>query len=177
VRTSAAAGLAIALLSGCFFGRSEPETGPPGLPPIPVYAIATRADTAGVTVAAAPSRDPFAQITSSKRVTLTSSNADARTLLLWLAQQAEANIVIAPDVQARVSVSFRDVPVVEAMRAVVAEAGLSVLLGPSQAPWPPVVFYQLPVNVETATAEVIAARFGVSAELAKFIVESRSRLP
>lgn len=124
------------------------------------------------------SRDPLADITSIKRVTLTSDNADARTLLLWLAQQAGASLVVSQDVETRVSVSFRDVLVVDAMRAIMAEAGLSILVGAPTAPWSPVVFYQLPVDVDRASAEAIAARFGVSLELAKFIVESRpSRNP
>lgn len=162
--------------AACRFGAPEPPAAEP-LPPIPVYEIATRMDTAGVTITRAESRDPLASVTSQKRITLTANNAEARTLLLWLAQQAEASLVISPEVQSRVSVSFRDVPVVEAMRAIIAEAGLSVLVGPLRAPWPPVVFYQLPVNIETASAEVISARFGVSLELAKFIVESRPRSP
>jgi hypothetical protein len=169
------AGLVVAFLlavAGCRTGRVEPEVAPP-LPPIPVYEISSRVDTVGATISRVESRDPLAQVTSTRRVTLSANNAEARTLLLWLAQQAEASIVISPDVQARVSVSFRDVPVVDAMRAIIAEAGLSVLLGPMKAPWPPVVFYQLPVNINTADAETIAARFGVSLELAKFIVESR----
>jgi hypothetical protein len=59
-----------------------------------------------------------------------------------------------------------------------AEVGLSVLVGPMQAPWAPVVFYQLPVNVDVASAEAIAKRFGVSLELAKFLVERRpARIP
>jgi hypothetical protein len=61
------------------------------------------------------------------------------------------------------------------MRAVVAEAGLSVMHGSLQSPWPPVVFYQLPVNVNQVSAETIVARFGVSAEMAKWIVESRPK--
>lgn len=166
--------------AGCRFGLARTST--PAvvaiaqpLPEIPVYEIAQRSDTRGVTITAAQSRDPLAGIASTKRVTLTANNADARTLLLWLAQQAEVSLVVSQDVRSRVSVSFRDVPVVEAMRAILAEAGLSILVGVPTAPWPPVVFYQLPVDIERASAEVIAARFGVSLELAKFMVESRPR--
>ena len=147
---------------------------PPPLPSIPVYEITARSDSAGVPVRSG-SRDPLAHITSTRRVTLTTANQDVRTLLLWLAEQAGTSLVISPDVNARVTVSFRDVPVVEAMRALLAEAGLSVLVGPLEAPWPPVVFYQLPVNINTASVEAIAARFGVSLEMAKFIVESRPK--
>lgn len=167
--------LTATFLAACRIGGARaPEPAPP-LPAIPVYEIATRTDTVGVTISPVRSRDPLAQVTSSKRITLTANNADARTLLLWMAQQADASIVISPDVQARVSVSFRDVPLVDAMRAILSEAGLSVLVGPLKSPWPPVVFYQLPVNIATASAETIAARFGVSLEMAKFLVETRPR--
>ena len=59
------------------------------------------------------------------------------------------------------------------MRAILAEAGLSVLTGPRQPNWPPVVFYEMPVNVNEASAEGIMERFGVTAEMAQWIVESR----
>jgi hypothetical protein len=147
----------------------------PPLPTIPVYEIASRDDTLPRRFAPSRTRDPLGHITSTRRVTITTSSQDVRTLLLWLAEQAGASLVISPEVNARVTVSFHDVPVVEAMRAVLAEAGLSVLVGPLEAPWPPVVFHQMPVNIETATAETIAARFGVSLELARFIVESRPK--
>lgn len=142
------------------------------LPAIPVYEISPT-NEARAAITAIRARDPLAGITSTRRITVTAANQDVRTLLLWLAEQAGASLVVSPDVNARVTVSFQDVPVVDAMRALMAEAGLSVLVGPLQAPWPPVVFYQLPVNVNLASPEVIAARFGVSLELARFIVESR----
>jgi hypothetical protein len=44
---------------------------------------------------------------------------------------------------------------------------------PATAPWGPVVFYILPVDVRDAPAELIRARYDVSAEMAQWIVESR----
>lgn len=155
--------------------KPAPAASPRSLPEIPVYEIAPRSDSTGLVVQPTRLRDPLANIPRSRRVTLTTNNADARTLLLLLAQEGEVSLVVSQDVQARVSVSFRDVPVADAMRAVIAEAGLSVLVGEHLSPWPPVVFYQLPVNVSEASAAAIAARFGVSGELAKWIVESRPK--
>lgn len=146
---------------------------PAPLSDIPVYELTQPAANAPYVVTRNPSRDPLAELGATKRVTLTTNGADARTLLLWLAQQAGVNLVVSPDVNARVSVSFTDVSAVDAMRAIMAEAKLSVLSSALQPPWPPVVFHQLPVNINTASAAVIAARFGVSDELAKWIVESR----
>jgi hypothetical protein len=150
--------------------------GPPQpLPVIPVYEITPSEDRVRMSIAPAPSRDPLGDFDSTKRISLTTNNADARTLLLWLAQQAGVSLVVASDVSSRVSVTFNNVPAVEAMRAIIAEAGLSVLMSGAQAPWPPVVFHQMPVNINEASAETIAARFGVTDALAAWIVESRPR--
>jgi methylglyoxal synthase len=35
------------------------------------------------------------------------------------------------------------------------------------------VFYQIPVNINQASAEAIVARFGVTLEMARWIVENR----
>ena len=144
------------------------------LPNIPVYEI-TPSDTTGIAISRAPTRDSVAVLSTAKLVSLTATNAEARTLLLWLAQQAGVSLVIAPDVTARVSVSFTNVPAGEAMRAIMAEAGLSVLTSGLESPWPPVVFFQIPVNINQASAEVIVARFGVSLEMARWIVENRTK--
>ena len=119
------------------------------------------------------SRDPLASLRATRRVTITASNADARGLLLWLARESGVSLVVAPDVTSRVSVHFEDVQAHDAMRAIMAEAGLSILTAPLQPNWPPVVFYQMPVNLNEVSAERIMERFGVSAEMAQWIVESR----
>jgi hypothetical protein len=146
------------------------------LPPITAYEIAPARDSARLTVSRVPetsSRDPLARLGATRRVTITSNNADARAVLLWLAQEAGVSLVIAPDVRSRVSVHFEDVMAHDAMRAIMAEAGLSVLTSPRHPNWPPVVFYQLPVNLNEVSAERIMERFGVSVEMAQWIVESR----
>ena len=141
--------------------------------PISVYEIVPGPAPGAVSIARSPAGDPLAQLGATKRVTLTASNASARTLLLSLAREAGVNLVVSPDVDARVSVNFVDIPAADALRAIIVDAGLSILTAGLRAPWPPVVFFQLPVNVNSATAETIAARFGVSLEMAKWIVESR----
>lgn len=168
------------LLVSCSPFRREPapaavaQTQPMG--PIPVYEIVPTPDVAGgISIAPTRSQDPLAGLDATKRVTLSANNASARTLLLSLAREAGVSLIVSPDVTARVSVNFNDVPAAEAMRAIITEAGLSVLTAGLQSPWPPVVFYQLPVNVNQASAETIVARFGVSAEMAKWLVESRPK--
>jgi hypothetical protein len=165
----------LGLLTSCRPPRevADAATVPAPMPSIPVYELTQNDSASALTITRSPDRDPLREMGVTKRVTLTASAADARTLLLWLAQEAGVSLVVSPDVNARVSVSFTDVPAAEAMRAVMAEAKLSVLASAMQAPWPPVVFRNLPVNINTASADVIAARFGVSDELAKWLVESR----
>lgn len=156
--------------------RPLPETAmAEPLPTIPVYAITPSPDSSGLVIARSPIRDPLSGLGATRRVTLTAHNADVRTLLLWLAQEAGVSLVVAPDVAVRVSVNFNDVPAGEAMRAVLAEAGLSVLLPGTSSAWPPVVFRQMPVNINEVDVDGIVARFGVSREMAEWIVENRSR--
>jgi hypothetical protein len=166
--------MAAVLLAGCRPGAPLGDPAAP-LPAIPVYEITPNADSGGVVIARVPGRDPLGALGATRRVTLTANNAEARTLLLWLAQEAGVSIVVSPDVTARVSVHFADVAAVDAMRAILAEARLSVLSSGMNPPWPPVVFHQVPVNINESSAESIAARFGVSAEMARWIVESRAR--
>jgi hypothetical protein len=167
--------LSVAIAALCLAScRPSHAANPRPLPNIPVYAIRP-SDSTGVRIAPARATDSVAALGATKRVTIATSNADARTLLLWLADQAGVSLVVAPDVNARVSVSFTNVPAGEAMRAIMAKAGLSVLTPGFNGPWPPVVFYQLPANINEASADTIVALFGVSPEMAKWIVESRSK--
>jgi hypothetical protein len=156
---------------------TEPAAEPAApLPAIPVYEIVPTPDSSRLTVSRVPQTtpgDPLARLGATRRVTITASNADARALLLWLAEEAGVSLVVAPDVTSRVSIHFENVRAGDAMRAIMAEAGLSVLTAPRQPNWPPVVFHQAPVNLDGATAEQIMDRFGVSAEMAQWIVENR----
>ena len=163
------------MLGACRFGRAAAVAEPaPTLPDIPVYVIAP-SDSAPLALAPTRSRDPIGELGADRIVSLTANNAEARTLLLWLAQEAGVNIVIAPDVTARVSVNFNGVRAGDAMRAIMAQAGLAVLAPAAHSPWPPVVFFQRPVNINESDPEAIMTRFGVSLEMAKWIVESRTR--
>jgi hypothetical protein len=169
--------LCAATLVSCAQPQAETVPAPETIEAIPVYEIVpglTRDSLASIAPSWRPG-DPLASIGATRRVTLTATNADARALLLALARESGVNLVVSPDVAVRVNANFNDVPAVDAMRAIIAEAGLSLLTAGPQSPWPPVVFYQLPVNINRASVETIVARFGVSAEMAKWIVESRSK--
>jgi hypothetical protein len=62
----------------------------------------------------------------------------------------------------------------EAVEAIILQAGLQVAAPAISGASPAVVFYQLPINVNEASRETIEARFGVSSEMAKWVVDSRS---
>ena len=132
------------------------------LPPLPVEEVSI------VTVPPSAADPPGAQ----PRVTLNASRADARVLIDALAQIAGVSVVMDSTVRGTVAVRFENLPAMEALHAVIDAAGLAIERG-IEKPWPESVFYQPPVNVNTASAGVISARFGVSGKLADWIVKSR----
>ena len=151
-----------------------PAPAPAALPALPPLAVE---QTEGVApLRRAPAATAGSLRDSGRTVTLTAANVDLRVLLPLLAEAAGVSLVLGPEVRGTVSVSLRAVPARAALESVLEEAGLS-LAGASRlaAPWGPTVFYPIPVNVTTASAETIRRRFDVSAELARFVVESRPR--
>ncbi|MEX1186492.1 MAG: hypothetical protein WEA80_07865 [Gemmatimonadaceae bacterium] len=132
------------------------------LPPLPVeeVSIITAPPAVGEPAGAQP------------RVTLNASRADVRVLIPALAEIAGLSVVMDSTVRGTVAVRFENLPAVEALLAVIDAAGLAVETG-IEKPWPESVFHQPPVNVNTAPAAVISARFGVSAKLAEWIVKSK----
>ena len=109
---------------------------------------------------------------ATQRVSVRAIDADARALLVGIANQAGLDLVVSSDVNRRVSLTLTDVPALQAIQEIVVAAGLTIST-PESRVLPSVVYYQLPVNVNEASAETIAVRFGVSLELARYIVESR----
>ena len=107
------------------------------------------------------------------RISLTATNADVRELIPVLAQAAGISLVMTPDVRGRVNVYLRDVTALDALRAVIKQAGLTIGEDEIPQPFPPAVFYNLPVNINTASASVIKARFAVSDSIARWIVRAR----
>jgi hypothetical protein len=171
------AALRIVIATALLACRPQPAVMAPGpsspeLPPIAAATIVTpEVPRSEATVRPAP--DPLAALGATRLVSVHATNAEARTLLVAVAREAGLDLVVDGDVRARVSVSLTDVPAADAIRAIVESAGLAIA-GPSMTgAVASVVFYQLPVNIDRASAATIAARFGTSIELANFIVESR----
>jgi hypothetical protein len=112
--------------------------------------------------------------TNTNRITLTATNANVREVLPALAAAAGISLVMTPEVTGRISLYLRDVSPLDAMRAVIDQAGLTVGENVIPVPYGPVVFFQLPVNVNTASAPVLKARFGISDSTANWLVRARS---
>lgn len=117
---------------------------------------------------------PIQRTPGSNKITMTATNADVRDLLPALAAAAGVSLVMRPDVRGRVSVNLRDVSAMDALRAVIDEAGLTVGTSEIPVPYSAVVFYNLPVNINTASAASIKARYAVSDTVANWIVKARN---
>ena len=169
--------LAIAFLGGCIFpARQRVIVTTPPPEPLPALTVDFAAPPAPERQAVTAA-DPLASIPQGSPITLAARNVDVRVLLLALAEQAGISLVIDPSIESRTTVNFTNVPAAEALRAVLASANLGVVTGPPPLPFGPTVFYTIPVNIDEASAELIQARYRVSPELARWIVESRPQRP
>lgn len=161
-------------LAACF-----PPAPPPPLPPPPAEPLPELPMTAALTPR--PERADRAPrdgrlldfMPPGEPITLQAQDADVRALLIAFADAAGINMVLDPEIAGRVTVNLVEVPVRDAIEAVLAQAGLGIAPDVVEPPLGPVVFYVLPVDVDEASAELIAARFDVSLELARVIVVNR----
>lgn len=180
-RRTALAVAAIALLaSGCapaWRAAPAPQPPAPAPPPLPPLTVAPPPDTTRLSFS--PGRhdidDPIARLPLGEPVTLTASDVSVPSLLMALGEAVGISLVVDPGIQERITVNFIEVPAREALRAVLEQAGLFIATGPPEVPWAPVVFYAVPVDIETASVETIQARFNVSRAMAEFLVRSRVR--
>ena len=104
---------------------------------------------------------------------------DVREVLTFLGRQAGLQFIYSPDINKRVRLNLQDVPLSEAIQTVLTVAGLT--LQPTSVAArrvsPAVVFYQLPANVDSLSADAIVKRFGVGRGIAELIVQSRRERP
>lgn len=167
--------LAAAALSACVRQPIfQPPPPAPELPPLPVEQI-TPAALAPRPIDAEPLADPLAGFAPGETITLSAVDVDIRALLPALAEAANLSLVMGPEVQGRVSVNLIEVPALDALGVVLAEADLMIAPAPLVAPWGPAVFYTLPVNVWTADEEVLRRRYRLTPEMARWIVENQLR--
>jgi type II secretory pathway component GspD/PulD (secretin) len=159
------------VLAGAMAGVMASCSMTPPVPPVPAEPLPPlRVEHAPV----APDRRGE-RVDRGEPVTLTANDTDLRALLALLAEAAGVSLVVGPEVTGRVTVRFEEVPARDALEVVVRATGL-MLTDPLRPPWGPTVFYVVPVNVNDADEATIRARFGVSPELARFLVRSRAPL-
>jgi hypothetical protein len=140
-----------------------PPALPPSTPPSPTLLVTT------VPVETTEARRNV------RSVTLSAADADVRALLPALAEAADLSLVMGPQVEGRVTVNLVDLPADEALRLVLAEAGLMIEQAPFRSPWAPVVFYALPINIDTADSDLMRERYHISPEMAQWLVDTRIR--
>jgi hypothetical protein len=102
-------------------------------------------------------------------------DVDVRTVLTWLGDAAGLRFAFSPDINKKIRITLVDVPVSQAIQTVLSMASLT--LEGATAPQRPsnasVVFYQLPVNVDSLSVDAIMKRFGVSRAMAELLVRER----
>jgi hypothetical protein len=106
--------------------------------------------------------------------------ADVRDLLDYVARQGNFTLVYSPRIDKKVRVRMYDVPVSVALQTLLSAADLTVETSTPNAKPPgstSVVFYQLPVNVDSLSVDAIMKRFGVSRTMAELIVSARTIKP
>lgn len=147
---------------------------PPALPTYQMSAPVIREDRSAVHITA--------DTTGGERVTIDTHgrDIDVRDALQFLADRGGLSLVYSPDINRRIRLKLTAVPVSQALHAVLSLAGLTLetVGGPERpAPTTSVVFYQLPVNVDSLSVDAIMKRFGVSRDVADMIVDARPRRP
>ena len=108
------------------------------------------------------------------------AEVDVRTLLDFIAKSGGFTLVYSPGIAKRVRVQLADVPVSVALETVLSLASLTLEAATPATRAPgatSVVFYQLPVNVDSLPVEAIMKRFGVGRSIAEMIVEARTNKP
>jgi hypothetical protein len=105
---------------------------------------------------------------------------DVRSVLDYIGSVGNFKLVYGADVNKKLRVRLIGVPVSVALEAVLSAAELTLEKAATSDVRPgasAVVFYQLPVNVDSLSVESIMKRFGVGRTVAELIVQSRTYRP
>jgi hypothetical protein len=142
---------------------------------------ASRAPTQGPpaisTVQLSAPTAPAADTMAAERHVTVNGDMDIRVALSTIADAGGFSIVMPPNLKRRVQVHLVDVPVSQALEEVLRAADLTISGGtPPTTNWnSSVVFYQLPVNIDSLSVEAIMRRFSVTRPIAELIVQDRKR--
>jgi hypothetical protein len=172
--SSAIAVAGVMAMVGCHRG---PVAAPPSPPPIPEQQIEAPV-MAPVTSASPVEADTAHEL----HVDIDTHNReeDVRLLLDFVANTGHFTLVYPPALNKKVRVRLDNVPVSVALQTLLSLADLELMTttpGAKTPGIPSVVFYQLPVNVDSLSAEAIMKRFGVGPGIADLIVKSRTNKP
>ncbi|HTE47637.1 MAG TPA: hypothetical protein VK636_20515 [Gemmatimonadaceae bacterium] len=169
-----AAGLALA----CHHAQAPEAVGFAGAPPtVPQEQLTAPANgSTGATLSPLRRTDS----SSEEHVTIDTHGAemDVRQALSFLASRAGISLIYSPEINKKVRVELVDVPVSDALQSVLSIAGLTIeSTTPKAKPPanPAVVFYELPVNVDSLSADAIMKRFGVGRAIADLLVQGRPK--
>jgi len=158
------------LLAGCIEWRRKPAASVPTTTP-------QATPSASIPSATSPSTPPTETGVEAPEpvVDLEMVDAPVKLILQRLADIGGLQLILPPNLNKTISVQYVHVPVSIALSDVLKRADLR--LGAGAAPNLPfdtvTVFYQLPANVDSMSADAIMRRFGVTKAVAELIVKSR----
>lgn len=164
--------LAVASIQGCRH-QAPPVAAPPALPPQQL-APPVPASANAPTLAPDTAREPHVDVDTHN------TDADVRPLLDFVARAGGFTLVYPQSLNRKVRVQLNDVPVSVALRTLLSLANLEIETTTPGARPPSrssVVFYELPVNVDSLSADAIVKRFGVGRAIADLIVDMRTNKP
>jgi hypothetical protein len=173
-------GAIVAIVSACTKPAPQTETvaRPPAVPQLQIAPPVERTTIIVEPPLLAPvdsAREERVQIDTHGR------EVDVREILTFLGRRAGLQFVFSPETNRKVRLTLVDVPLSQAIQTVLSVARLTLEPTNTDAQRVTsgaVVFYTLPVNVDSLTSvDAIVKRFGVGREIARLILDSRTRRP
>lgn len=145
------------------------------IPPVPQLPASPLAEPVVTVTRSSSARSAADSVAAEPRVTLT-GEWSLRQALEEIGKAGHLSLIVSPEIaDKKYRISLIDVPVSIALQSLLQAAGLSLEQDTGiKLSWnPTVVFYQLPVNVDSMSVESIMKRFNVSRDIAELIVSSR----
>lgn len=177
LRLGAVAALTVGVTCARFRQEERPvmiSRAPATLPDLPTAQLAPPAvaQATGASQGAIPdtAREPHVDIDTHGR------DEDVRPLLEFVARTGGYRLIYPVGEAHKVRIDLNNVPVSVALTSLLDLANLkleSTTPGAQPALNRPVVFYELPVNVDSLSVDAIVRRFGVTRAVAEMIVDSR----
>ena len=151
-------------VAGCHRAtQPESASAPVRMPRLPSEQIISRPPTLPAALDSTPvASEPLISIDTGDH------DMDVKQALEFIAQRGGFSLTMSPNLKTRVRLHLVDAPASEALVAVLAQANLTLTPTTAvQVSWnPSIVFYQLPVNIDSLSADAIVKRFNISREMA-----------